>query len=190
MARITIMGVDDSGGEFPLEVDSSTGGMTTLEYPHHAIHEGKAFSLSRSFSLSNGAAASIKLTPIAGRYPHMRILGLASDTEKWTVTLFQGGSVSGTNATNLTFVNRNRNSDKTSSVAAVYSTGTLTGSTTLDIHYVGGGTGVGGAKSGAASATDEEFVLKPSQPYYLKVANGGTGAGILNARLFFYDHEA
>lgn len=187
-----IDGVDDNGYDVPLEGDPATGALTTVDYPHHAIHEGKAYSGNATFSLATTASAYVHFLVATGHYPHFRLTGLASDGEKFTFTLYEAPTVA-TNGTALTLYNRNRNStkDPAASLHAWTKTSAITvGTTVLDSHYIGGGTGVGGAKSGGTNATDEEWVLKPATKYALKVKNGGANTSVASVRFFAYDHGA
>ena len=121
-------------------------------------------------------------------YPHIRITGIATSADKVTIKLYETVTSDSGFSESASPIARNRN--VTGSAGYVIKTGSgaivTTSATELDRHYIGGGTGVGGAKSGSTSAQDEEFVLKPETVYALHYHNGSSGDNVINVRIFSY----
>lgn len=176
-----------SGQTLPvaLEVDNVEPWLVTVDGPHHEIHESEAFSLAHSFSLASSGVGYLQLIVPATTYPHLRLIGANADSEKWKLELIEAPTITD-GSTAVVFRNRNRNSTGAATVVAYSNPTSVSAGTTIDTHYLGGGTGQGQSKSGGATSVDEEFILKAGTKYVLKATNGGVGAGICNVRLFYY----
>jgi len=170
-----------------LEVDNVGPWLVEIDVPHHEIHEGEAFSYYYNSSLAAASGWLGTFRSASATYTHFRITGISTTGANTTINLYENvAGTSGTSASAAIGVNRNRASATTSSVYSVTLSGTTSGTTLLDKHYVGGGTGTGGAKSGGTNAADEEFILNKATVYGLHY-NSGTADNIVNVRVFWYN---
>ena len=171
-----------------LEIDPVGPWLVTIPIEHHQIHEGEAFSYWFNVSAATTASGAWYISTSSGVYPHIRITGIATSADKVTIKLYETVTSDSGFSASASPIARNRN--VTGSAGYVIKTGSgaivTTSATELDRHYIGGGTGVGGAKSGSTSAQDEEFVLKPETVYALHYHNGSSGDNVINVRIFSY----
>jgi hypothetical protein len=167
--------------------DRVTSAVRTIGTEHSYIHEGIMFSTYTKLSLTAGNSANIQLTTPAVKYIHWRPSNLSSSGDNVTATLYEGSSTASTSSGTLQPANRDRVVTTTSTVT-VLSTATVTSlGTAIDAAYIGGGTGVGGTRSGAETGENNEIVLAQSETYTLRIENGSTAANTVFVKLQWYE---
>ena len=178
-----------TGSAVAVEVDNYAPWLVGIDAAHHEIHHGTAtWSYWLTASAATGASGAWYITTgsAGGGYLHFRITGIATSADKLTLKFWESASASSGYTASAVPVRRNRNASGTPNVTIYTGSGAIDASTELDRHYLGGGTGVGGAKSGGSSEADEEWVLAPSTTYALNYHNGSSGENIITLRVFAY----
>lgn len=164
-------------------MDPYAHAVTVIDEEHRLVHDGMVFDCDHySASIANGASLDVHLKVPAGCYPHLRALGFAVSDGPCMFYFYEAPTLSA-DGTELTPRNHNRNSTNTPQMQ-VFHTPTVTGVGTLlhqrfvpDMGGVGANlVGVVGSTAGSA----QEFVLKPSTSYIIRMTNN-SGAAIAAA---------
>lgn len=160
---------------------------TVIEAEHRAIHEGFLFSANRSFTgLADSGDSELLLSVPASTYPHLRRIAISVTDTPVTLTVFEGTTTSD-DGTAITTFNRNRNSSRTAD-ATLYHTPTVSSAgTAIATRYFpdAGGFFTSGPSQG--DGFSEEFVLKPSTKYLIRLNNGSGGQIAGNFEIMFYE---
>lgn len=164
---------DDSQAQ-PLEIDPVGPWLVVVDEVHHEIHEGESFTAHAGWaSVASGTSKYLRISVDSVTYPHATFAGSASGA--YTVEVFEGGTTSA-NGTAVPVYNRNRNSSKTGGLTITYDP-TVTGDgNRLGLLYGGGGAGA--TRVGGSDRAAQEFILKPSTLYLLKITSGATGTNL------------
>ena len=162
-------------------LDKLSQGLIVIDFDHHKDHDGKAFVVTGQATLdSAGVLNLLVVTPAGPEFMHL--LHQFRSTGEANLAHYEATAVSA-NGTGLAEINRNRNSANVSG-AAVYQGPTVTDAgTLLMVAHFGSGQNEGGDTRG-----DNEWVLKPSTNYLLRVtseANGNDVSWYLN----WYEHD-
>jgi hypothetical protein len=157
-------------------VDTVTNTQVNIDYAHHEIHDGDAFSCTY-VATASGVVIHIKT---GAKYAHIKIL---VECAVGVVGALYEDPTSSNDGTGLTEVNRNRNS-ATSPTVAVFHTPTTSNNGTL-LESWASGNSTGAARFGGASRADDEWVLKPNESY-LKVITPDSSARVA-VRLDWYE---
>lgn len=172
----------------PLRLDKSTNTIQTIDYPHHEIHAGSHFFLSKNKDVANGGTFNLAFTTAASTtygYAHM-LFGLVSELE-CEIAIYEG-ITSYTGGTSETPLNNNRNSINASNLITTVesdTTATVGSPTTLFQLVYGSGKNFGGN-----SRSESEIILKESTKYYIVVTNQATGSSNeVNLTLDWYEHK-
>lgn len=170
-------------------LETLTGAVRNIDNDHAYIHGGKLFSASYKVTLTAGATSYIALiTPNTSKVIHYRPVSIVTSADKLTFLFYEAGTFTG--GSDLTATNRNR---RTSTVAeSIVKTGvtsTLDG-TLLYTGFIGGGTGVGQARSGAEMGEAKEWVLKKNTVYLIKLTNGSASSNEICLGLGWYEEDA
>jgi hypothetical protein len=145
------------GGMF--NFDEVTGALTTIDLPHHEVHEGEMFAA--YYNSTTGTAADVLLT--TGATSVHLVIELVSDGKVKT-TIYEGPTTSA-NGTAITAVNKNRQSINTA-VLTVHHTPTVSATgTAIHMYMVGSA-----AKAGGIGRSVEEYILAKNTKYLLRSA--------------------
>lgn len=169
-----------------LEVDSTTGALKTVTYPHAEIHSGSAFLVSDKVVKNDGETVVYLITVAdTAAWPHFEyFISGQFDTE---VDFYEGADRVGTNL--QTSWNRNRNSANSAgmTIHEAISGGTTDG-TLMIAEQFGidtGAFGLGG--TGGEGQTRNELILKQNTKYLLRVTSR-TASNDLTVKFLWYEH--
>ena len=154
---------------------------------HAYIHKGIGFAAVIDVGTISGAYnISFKTPSVAsGKFIHWRPIGITSSANYCKLQLYEGDTYTGGDA--VTPVNLNRLSDKTSLMQAFVKNSTSTPGGTI-IKLSGMGTsGNPSARSGGATASSEEIVLKQNTIYTMVITPAGET--VVTAELFWYEEN-
>lgn len=157
----------------------------TLDHGHYEIHTAQHWTAQDVGTIASGANLDLLFTTPAANYMHALIYAQTSGAG--TVQFFEAAT-GGTAAagTTVTPKNRNRISDAAAAMTCKRDQ-TITGTgTLLDFRTMGGGVGVNGV--GANARADNEWILKQSTPYLLRITSG-TNGNVCVAGMDFYLEE-
>ena len=164
-------------------IDVATHALNTIDYPHHEIHDGDAFTCSYTVDLAQSAAANLLIvTPDTTRYAHFGWL-LHCELEA-DMALYE--AVTATAAANPSVAyNRERNWATTSTVVVTHTpTGVTEGATIIRSAHFGTGRTAGGS-----SDDGQEFILKRNTKYLFRVTNAvNSASNYISIRLNWYEH--
>jgi hypothetical protein len=159
-----------------------SGAMKVIPTDHSVIHEGKGFNVSANFAaVPNAGVKNIAFKTPASKSVHLKFREFWTSGSKFNVILYEDPTNAPTGGTDMTAVNRNRNSQGTTAMQAIKHSATIdtTGATSLDSITFG------------ANATyrplELEFVLKPNKWYIVQMTNGSGSNADINAFLFWYE---
>lgn len=166
-----------------------TNGVIQIEVDHAYIHGGILFETSTQFTLTAGASRYIAITtPNTDKTIHYRPAAIVTTADKLTFDFYEAGTFTG--GTILTPSNHNRRSTITAeTVVKDGVTSTLDG-TFIYKGFIGGGTGVGQARSGDQRGDKNEWVLKKNVIYLIKFTNGSTESNTINVNNLWYEQES
>lgn len=164
----------------PLE-DSMTGALVTVEIEHSQLHQGTMFTVTNVTAVGGSGNESWQiLTPSGTLMLHMEF-NIESEAEA-EFELYEGSSVSA-NGTAITPINRNRLSI-VSPETKLWATPTIkTLGTLIDVHHWGSGKGVGGGETSM-----NEWLLKPSTIYIVRLTNLTVSSNIISFEADWYKH--
>lgn len=163
-----------SGG-MPVQIRQGSdplGGVVTIPMEHHEIHEGHSFTALhvRSGTPTTGALLEV-VAPASG---DIHAVFLPEANAESVAYLYEGQTSSA--GTAVTAYNRDRNSTTAATLTAVHTpTVATTGSDILCAWNIGS-SGIGGARGSGTGARGNEFILKASTKYLLKVMPTASGA--------------
>jgi hypothetical protein len=167
-----------------VRVDAATHVMSTIEYEHHEIHAGSAYTLSRPVTLPVANDDEIRIAVAnTTKWPHM-LFSAVSDAAV-TVSLYETTGLAHEVGNVLTPINRNRNSTKTSGLTICH---TPSGAGDGSLIYASTA-GVGGNPAQSAPGAIGgrfEFILKQNTAYLLRVA--GASGDVVSINLEWYEH--
>lgn len=165
-----------------------TNAFVNIDSDHRGIHRGQFYEASVQATISSGGTYNIVLTTPADTYVHYRNEKVSCSTDKLTISLYEGCTV--TAGATVTPYNHNRNNTAASTVTVV-KTATVTADGTLITQaYIGGGTGIGGSRQGSETGRENEWVLAFNTNYCIRLSNGSTGANTFNLNSIWYEEEA
>jgi hypothetical protein len=184
-------------------IDSSTHATTTIEYEHHEIHGGSAFTCRyiQTVSDTNDRSIITFLTPTTTKYLH--ITAAASATAAAMAYIWEAPTITNNTGAPLVVYNRRRIGTPTGTTVwdtsqnpnvqgqATFFTeitmGNVTGGTELDSIPLGSGAGpktVGGMARG-----QQEWILKPTVLYAFEVKSSTNDANTHWIELNWYEHQ-
>ncbi len=175
----------DSANETVFIIESVSKGFPVLSTDHRNIHDGIFYETSYQNTLSAGGTFDIILTTPATLFMHYRAAKVSSSADKITVQLYEDCAITGGDT--ITPFNRDRIVTSAATMTLV-STGSVTADGTLiQQSFIGGGTGVGQTSQGDESSQINEWILKQSTNYCLRIINGSTGSNIVNVNNVWYE---
>jgi hypothetical protein len=167
--------------------DEFTGAVKAMTADHSYIHDGLLFETFHKASVASSGVMNVSiLTPAAG-YIHLRPSAVSTSGDLVTIAFYEGTTM--TVGTGLTAYNHNRNSTKAPTVVVKHTPTITADGTLLGQSFIGGGTGVGGSRSGGERGEVNEWVLKPSTQYLLRITNGSSAANVIQANVLWYEES-
>lgn len=157
----------------------------SLDFPHHKVHSGDAFSFQEILSLGSAEIGSYILTaPSTGKEAHLSFN--AWGTFGFTMDLYEGSDA--TAGTAATPYNRNRNSATAAGLSfSKAATGGTTQGTKIATREAGSPTVAGALEESARDGS--EWVLDQGVKYVLKLTSSAA-ANKVSVRLGWYEHQS
>ncbi len=179
------LGWDNTNGYWrPLGSSFSDGALSTIDYEHHKIHEGRHFSSQRSFTLgSNGVASYVIQAPASSTDIFTHMLFMLDGSAITQFDLYEGSDLAP--ATTATAFNSNRNSAITAQTL-IYSSANASGTTGTLLTSYKGGSATNQARSAGQSHATEELILKKDTQYHLKITSGSAD-NLVNVKILWYE---
>ncbi len=168
-----------------LAIDSATHSVATVDYPHHEIHSGDHYYMEGFTELDTDGTLYVKLvTPDTTKWGHFRWEIESSGVLE--IYLYEGVSGGMAGGSDVSPINNNRNSEKTSGITITAGVDVATDfGTTVNSHKVGG-TGFKVVSGGSADRSDE-IILKQNTTYLRKFLSL-SDANIISFRATWYEH--
>jgi hypothetical protein len=159
-----------------------SGAMKVIPTDHTVIHDGKGFNIYSNFAaVATGTSKNIVFKTPATKYVHMKFREFWTSGSKVAVGIYEAPTAAPTGGTDMTVINRNRNSETTTAMQAVKHTATIdtTGATLIDSITFGA--------NASYRPLELEFVLKPDKWYIVQITNNSGSNADINAFLFWYE---
>jgi len=185
-----------------LRLDTTTRALNVIDYEHHEIHGGSAFSCHYANDCTNANEMTIVAFNTSNTTKWIHIVFEASSTAAAYMAIYEAADLDVDEGTDLTIYNRNRNSLTASSVSSIETTpevgkatsyneaqaagATLSTATELERHYMGAAA-AGADVSGQARATSE-WILKQATQYAFVIVSTTADDNTHNIRLSWYEH--
>lgn len=187
-----------------ISIDDLTKALTTIEYPHHEIHEGSSFSsyFSRVTASTNGHRSGIYIKTPTAKALHM-VVSFSSSTAA-AFSICEAPTIAsniGTHAVSI--FNRNRDSINASGVKdnatapaankittltetqiaadGTFNTGTVIRTEPLKV-------GSGPKPAGGNSRGEQEYILKANTAYIFLLTNTSADANTHHILIDWYEH--
>ena len=190
------------GAVFPVKVDEHTGGIATMDWAHHEVHEGDAFSCHYNNDVTNVGEMTIIAfnTPNTTKWIHL--VTQVTSTAASYFAIYEAADLDLDEGTDLTIYNRDRNSataatvtsietapeaGKATSFTEVQAAG-ATLATTGEIHREYMGSGSGQTASGGESRGTHEWILDQGVQYAFVMVGTTTDDCTHNIVLTWYEH--
>jgi len=182
-------------------IDSSTHGQIVIDYEHHEVHDGSAFTCNYSNSVTNiGEMTAIAFnTPNTTKYIHLTFT--AEATGGATFAMYEAPSIDVDEGTALAIYNRNRNSTTPSTLLSVEATpvansvtsynetqaagANISTTTRLIYHIIGSG---GNQPTAGQTRAQTEFVLKKNTQYAVVMSSLTNDDASHTITLVWYEH--
>lgn len=179
------LGWDNARGEWrPLGSSFSDGALSTLDYEHHKIHEGRHFYSQRSFTLgSSGVASYVIQAPASSTDLYTHVIFVLDGSAITQFELYEGSDLAP--ATAATAFNNNRNSAITAQTT-IYSSANASGTVGTLIKTYKGGAASQQSRAAAVIQGTDELILKQDTQYHLKVTSG-TADNLVNVKIIWYE---
>lgn len=187
----------------PLRLDKATNTIQVIDYSHHEIHAGSAFTchFAQTSPTAIGQMTMIAFnTPDTTKYIHM--FSHASSTAASTWTVYEVADLDVDEGTQLTIYNHDRNSATESVVTSIETVPVANKATSYTVAQAAGatlstatpiyqrylGAAAAGADTGGESRNDDEFILKRNTQYAFVIANTTADDNTHNIILNWYEH--
>lgn len=166
-----------------LNATDISGALITITVEHSKIHQGKGWEVSiETGNISSGASYYVLFKTSDGYRPHLRSYEITATDSPITIRLFEGSTVSA-DGTAVTARNRNRNQSDNNGVSVFYQPIVTAEGTRLETDYIASG---GNKIGGNAGSFYEEWILKPSTNYLMKITNGSNNTVEAFFNAFWY----
>jgi len=169
-----------------VSVDSDINGLVIINGEHHKIHEGNSYVSSNTIDLGNSASHNIIIHTPNEETEHHLLFDLDTEAE-CSYIIYEDITVSASlSGTQISSINRNRNSTKTSNV--INYQGALTGNinrsgaTTILDRHLGSSRNIGGTERAL-----NEFEFKPNKKYNIRVLNEVTTNNFIGYVINWYE---
>jgi hypothetical protein len=170
-------------------VDDNSGAQVVIEELHHMVHEGFLYhSSGKVTGMVDTNVDDFLFVTAANNYPHLQSLTFSFGAGDIDLLVYEGSTASADGTPEIIF-NTNRNSVLTPNMV-FNSAPTITGVGTL-VHTgwaVPTAAGVGHTESGITTeGTGEEWLLKPSTKYLVRITNNSGATINYRWELLFYE---
>ncbi len=169
-----------------VNLDKSTNATITISNPHHEIHDGRHYHISKYAVLGDGDSLIFAVHQTdTTRWAHM--LFDVTSTAILYIYNFEGGSFSGGDT--LSPINNNRNSANTSILTIAEDPAAYTiGSVFLDSVCIGAAIGPGSQTDvGGDAGRDDELILAQDSVYFWYFVSGAVD-NVVNVKGLWYEH--
>lgn len=169
--------------------DQFAHAVTTIDEPHRMAHDGFMYHASGKVTgMIDANVDEFLLTTQAFNFPHLQRLNFDFGAGDIDIQSYEGATASA-DGTVIGSNNTNRNSANTADLVMT-SGPTLTGDGTL-IHTTWAhpvGTGIGQSAQGISDVTNgEEWILKPSTKYLIRITNNSGATISYRYEVLFYE---
>lgn len=172
----------------PLPIDKISNNLVAIETEHSSVHDGDHYTIKDFASLNTGVTTNFIIETPAAPVAHFKF-NVASMTGAIDIE-FRETVVAASDGTAITPVNNNRISTKTSSLVFRRDpTGITDGTSILTRERIGSGTNPSNRLAGVGTR-NEEFVLKPSTKYQVKIVNQAGAANVVQWEFSYYEYNA
>ncbi len=178
----------DPHSELTRSYDKYAHAVTAITEEHRLIHDGMGFTMTyKAAAVADEASSDILLVVPAGCYPHLRKFVTNATGGPLDAFLYEGTTASA-DGTALVETNNNRNSATTANMVVTHTPTVDPVGTQIDYALLPTLTAIG-SNVGGVKGPDigEEWVLKPSTKYLLRVTNNSGGAVDVGWHLFWYE---
>lgn len=163
--------------------------VTVIDSPHRMAHDGFMYHTSGKVTgIANGASVEVLMVTPADLMPHFNRALFSFSRGDWDIDTFEDVVVSaeGTLITNV--YNTNRNSSNTPGLM-IFNTPTVTGDGTQlhKLWAVPTGTGQGNTIGLSDVKNGEEWILKPSTIYMVRLTNNSGGNATMSYEFLWYE---
>lgn len=180
----------NSAGNTASVIDIDTNTIKVISDDHAFIHQGIFFAATITANLTSAGSYDISIITSA-KETHFRPAKVSCSADKLLIELYENNSVqisSGATYGAITSYNHDRNASLVS-VSSIVTSATITSSgTRISAAYIGGGTGVGGARTGSELGPENEWILKSNYNYNIKLTNGSASNNIALVKLTWYEY--
>ncbi len=164
-------------------IDGKTGGVTTIEVPHHEVHEGEMFESDHIFQdVANNANADF-LIQNSGIYELHTTFHIVTGGEAFAY-LYEGPTIS-SNGTAAYINDMNRETSNIPTALTYYGPTVASNGTQLVSSLIEGGDA--GRAIGGQIRSNSEWILKKSQKYLIRVTNKAGVAKHISIAAEFYE---
>lgn len=165
-------------------MDKSTRAMTTIDYPHHEVHNGRHYSVSGFTTLeATQDIEFVTATPNTTRWAHMFFAITA--TGKTSLTVYEDCTAAD-DGTQITPINSNRNSSNTADII-VSQDPTMTYHGPVIYTQKFGFVDTPSKSRGGEDRAEFEFILKQNSKYLWSITSDNN-ANSVSYLGYFYEH--
>ena len=175
--------VQGARGNFA-DVDLADNAVVTISGPHHKVHQGRFFNLSKIFAaVANNASADV-LMKTGATAPHM-VFDVTAGGNAY-IYLYEGTTVSA-DGTTLAVTNHSRASTRVADLTGFHTPTVSATGTQLDELFIPAGSGPKAGGGGVSFA--DEYILAVSTNYLIRITNKSGGAADFGVHVEFYEPE-
>lgn len=172
-----------SDGTSFVVVDAAVNALTTINTPHHMIHEGKSFIVSEWFdNVADLGIADLRILAGANKALHASISVAAEGKGK--LAIFEGNTYTD-NGTPATIFDKNRTTANTSDALAYHTATVNAQGPKIYESFIPGGTKQ--RAIGSVRTNGEEWIFKKSTDYRVRFANHGGADMDIGIEIEFYE---
>lgn len=166
-----------------LNATDISNAIITITLEHSKIHQGEGWEVSiETGSIASGASYYVLFKTSEGYRPHLRSYEVTATDSPTTIRLFEGATVSA-DGTAASARNRNRNESDVNGVSVFVQPTVTDEGTRLETDFI---PTAGNKAGGNAGSFYEEFVLRPSTNYLIKITNGSNNTVNAFFNAFWY----
>jgi hypothetical protein len=168
-------------------IERVTGGVKQIDTDHKYIHEGAFFSASIKFTLTPGSIKYIGLETPPDLYIHYRNERVVSSGDKVTIELIEAPAFTRSASLIIGYNHKRIGTPPAATVVLCDTPTAISGGTTINQSFIGGGTGQGQARSGEDVTAANEYILKRNAKYLIKITNGSSANNIIQVNPLWYE---